>query len=81
MDLEPTMRLSSSFWPQALATPLVSAALYLRPQKNQPSLAGFRYLRLSSAHLNRSFPSATLVLARLAPFCCLFNLQVASNPA
>ncbi len=35
------------FGPTHWRTPLVSAALCLRPQKNQPSLAGFLYLRLT----------------------------------
>jgi len=56
------------FCPGPLANPLhVSAPSLSAPTKKPASLAGFLYLILIIAHLNGSFPSATLFLARLAP--------------
>ena len=70
--------LFSPHWrpPLHLSAPTLSATT-----KKPASLAGFRFLILSISRLTLfSFPRP-LFPARLAPFSCLFKLQVVSNPA
>jgi hypothetical protein len=69
-----------------LSPPLAHSSPRLRPTlfattKKPASLAGFLYLILSIAHLNRFSPSRDPLPARPAPLSCLFKLQVVSNRA
>ncbi len=70
------------FVPGHWRTPLhVSAPLCLPPQKNQPHWLASSTSSSASLTSTALFLPATLFPPRLAPFSCLFKLQVTSNPA
>jgi len=69
------------FVPCHWRTPLVSAALCLRPQKTSLHWLAPLYLTPNISRLTALFLPANPFPARLAHLTCLFKLQGASNPA
>jgi hypothetical protein len=67
--------------PNHWRTPLVVPLLCLRPQKNQPLLAGSPFLTPPLHLLHGSSPAALPLHTLNSPSSPLLKLQVASNPA